>query len=140
VSETSKQNDVVERLKQIFMSMTIIMLMNVDLNNKWWIELIKTINYFRNRFSMINKLIIFYEIETKRKSFFAYLRRIETTNYAMKRKSITKWKKTCFQIISRRARRIQRESHLSNAALQRDHLSCLVYHRNQEKARRITSC
>jgi hypothetical protein len=70
-----------------------IMLKNVDLNDKWWIELIKTINYFRNRFSMTNKSIIFYEIDTKKKSFFVHFRRIETTNYAMKRKSITKWKK-----------------------------------------------
>jgi hypothetical protein len=34
VSKTSKQNEVVERLKQIFMSMISIMLKNVDLNNK----------------------------------------------------------------------------------------------------------
>jgi hypothetical protein len=74
-----------------------IMLKNVDLNDKWWIELIKTINYFRNRFSMTNKSIIFYEIDTKRKSFLAHLRRIETTNYAMKRKSITRWKKLAFR-------------------------------------------
>jgi hypothetical protein len=67
-----------------------IMLKNVDLNDKWWIELIKTINYFRNRFSMINKSIIFYEIDTKKKSFFAHFRRIETMIYVMKRKSITK--------------------------------------------------
>jgi hypothetical protein len=66
---------------------------NVDLNNKWWIELIKTINYFRNCFSMIDKSIIFYEIDTKKKFFFVHFRRIETIDYAMKRKSITKWKK-----------------------------------------------
>jgi hypothetical protein len=70
-----------------------IMLKNVDLNDKWWIELIKTINYFRNRFSMIDKSIILYEVDTKRKFFFAHFRRIETIDYAMKRKSITKWKK-----------------------------------------------
>jgi hypothetical protein len=93
VSKISKQNEVVERLKQIFMSMISIMLKNVDLNDKWWIELIKTINYLRNRFSMTNRSITFYEIDTKRKSFLAHLRRIETTSYAMKRKSITKWKK-----------------------------------------------
>jgi acyl carrier protein phosphodiesterase len=75
------------------MLMINIMFKNVDLNDKWWIELIKTINYFRNRFSMINKSIIFYEINTKRKSFFAHLRRIKTTSYVMKHKSITKWKK-----------------------------------------------
>jgi hypothetical protein len=93
VSETSKQNEIVERLKQILMSMINIMLKNVDLNDKWWIELIKTINYFRNRFSMINTSIISFEIDTKRKFSFAHLRRIETTDYVMKRKSITKWKK-----------------------------------------------
>jgi hypothetical protein len=54
MSKTSTQNEIVKRLRQIFMSMINIMLKNVDLNNKWWIELIKTINYFRNRFSMIN--------------------------------------------------------------------------------------
>jgi hypothetical protein len=97
VSKTSKQNEIVERLKQIFMSMINIMLKNVDLNDKWWIELIKTINYFRNRFSMTNKSIIFFEIDTKRKFFFAHLRRIETTSYVMKRKSITKWKKLAFR-------------------------------------------
>jgi hypothetical protein len=93
VSKISKQNEIVERLKQILISMISIMLKNVDLNDKWWIELIKTINYLRNRFSMTNKSIILYEIDTKRKSFLAHLRRIETTNYAMKRKSITRWKK-----------------------------------------------
>jgi hypothetical protein len=74
-----------------------IMLKNVDLNDKWWIELIKTINYLRNRFSMTNKSIILCEIDTKRKSFFAHLRRIETTSYVMKRKSITRWKKFVFR-------------------------------------------
>jgi hypothetical protein len=74
-----------------------IMLKNVDLNDKWWIELIKTIYYLQNRFSMTNKLIIFYEIDIERKFFFAHLRRIETTSYVMKRKSITKWKKLVFK-------------------------------------------
>ncbi len=74
-----------------------IMLKNVDLNNKWWIALIKTINYFRNRSSMTNRLIIFFEIDTKRKFFFAHFRSIETTNHVMKRKSITKWKKLIFK-------------------------------------------
>ncbi len=35
VSETSKQNEIVERLKQLLMSMISIMLKNVDLNDKW---------------------------------------------------------------------------------------------------------
>jgi hypothetical protein len=51
------------------MSMINIMLKNVDLNDKWWIELIKTINYFRNRSSMIDKSIIIYEIDTKKNYF-----------------------------------------------------------------------
>ncbi len=97
VSKTSKQNEIVERLKQIFMSMISIMLKNVDLNDKWWIELIKTINYFRNRSSMTSKSITSFEIDTRWKSSFAYLRRIKTTNYVMKRKSITKWKKLVFK-------------------------------------------
>jgi hypothetical protein len=77
-----------------------IMLKNVDLNDKWWIELIKTINYFRNRSSMTNKSIISFEIDTKRKFFLVHFRRIETTNYVMKRKSITKWKKLVFKSFS----------------------------------------
>jgi hypothetical protein len=97
VSETSKQNEVVERLRQILMSMISIMLKNVHLNDKWWIELVKTVNYLRNRSSMTNRSITFYEIDTKRKSFLAHLRRIETTNYVMKRKSITRWKKLVFR-------------------------------------------
>jgi hypothetical protein len=76
-----------------------IMLKNVDLNDKWWIKLIKTINYFRNRFSMIDKSIISYEIDTKKKLSFAH-RRIETIDYVMKRKSITKWKKLFFKSFS----------------------------------------
>jgi hypothetical protein len=82
------------------MSMINIMLKNVDLNDKWWIELIKTINYLKNRFSMTNKIITFYEIDTREKSFFAHLRQIETTNYVMKRKSITRWKKLAFRSFS----------------------------------------
>jgi hypothetical protein len=93
VSEILEQNEIVERLKQIIMSMINIMLKNVDLNDKWWIELIKTINYFKNRSSMIDRSIISYEADTKRKFFLAHLRRIETIDYAMKRKSITRWKK-----------------------------------------------
>jgi hypothetical protein len=77
-----------------------IMLKNVDLNDKWWIELIKTINYFRNRSSMIDKSIIFYEIDTKRKFFLVHFRRIETIDYVMKQKSITKWKKLIFKSFS----------------------------------------
>jgi hypothetical protein len=77
-----------------------IMLKNVDLNDKWWIELIKTINYFRNRFSMINKLITSFEIDMRRKFSFVHLRRIETTSYVMKRKSITRWKKLAFRSFS----------------------------------------
>jgi hypothetical protein len=93
VSDIFEQNEIVERLKQIIMSMISIMFKNVDLNDKWWIELIKTINYLRNRFSMIDRSITSYEVDTKRKFFFVHLRRIETIDYAMKRKSITKWKK-----------------------------------------------
>jgi hypothetical protein len=100
VSETSKQNEVVEHLKQTLMSMISIMLKDVDLNDKWWIELVKTINYFRNHFSMTNRFIISFEIDTKRKFFFAHLRRIETTDYVMKRKSVTKWKKLVFRSFS----------------------------------------
>jgi hypothetical protein len=70
-----------------------IMFKNVNLNDKWWIKLIKIVNYFRNRFSMIDKLIILYEVDTKKKFFFAHFRRIETIDYVMKRRSITKWKK-----------------------------------------------
>jgi hypothetical protein len=100
VSRTSKQNEIIKRLKQIFMSIINIMFKNVDLNDKWWIELIKTINYLRNRSSMTNKSIISFEVDTKRKFSFAYFRRIETTSYVMKRKSITRWKKLAFRSFS----------------------------------------
>jgi hypothetical protein len=81
VSKTSKQNEVVERLKQIFMFMINILLKNVDLNDKWWIELIKTINYLQNRFLMINRLIIFYKIDIKKNHFLFIL--IESKQWAM---------------------------------------------------------
>jgi hypothetical protein len=100
VSETSKQNEVVERLRQIFMLMINIMLKNVDLNDKWWIELIKTINYFRNRSSMTNRSIISFEADTKRKFSFVHLRRIDITSYVMKRKSVTRWKKLVLRSFS----------------------------------------
>jgi hypothetical protein len=83
VSKILEQNEIVERLKQIIMSIINIMLKNVDLNDKWWIELIKTINYLRNRFSMIDKLIIFCEIDMK--NFFFSLIFVES------RQSITLW-------------------------------------------------
>jgi hypothetical protein len=72
VSKIFEQNKLVECLKQVIMLMINIMLKDVDLNNKWWIELIKTINDFRNRFSMIDKSIIFYEVNTKKKFFFVH--------------------------------------------------------------------
>jgi hypothetical protein len=100
VSKTSKQNEIVERLKQILMFMINIMFKNIDLNDKWWIELIKTINYLRNRFSMTNKSIISFEIDTKRKFSFAHFRRIQTTSYVMKRKFVTKWKKLVLRSFS----------------------------------------
>ncbi len=100
MSKTSKQNEIVERLKQILMSMISIMLKNVDLNDKWWIELIKTINYLRNRSSIINKSITSFEIDTRRKFFFAHFRRIETRSYVMKRKLVTRWKKLVLKSFS----------------------------------------
>jgi hypothetical protein len=100
VSKIFEQNEIVERLKQIIMLMINIMFKNVDLNHKWWIELIKTINYLRSCSLMIDKSIIFYEIDTKKKCLFAHFRRIETIDYVMKRKSITKWKKLIFKSFS----------------------------------------
>jgi hypothetical protein len=46
-------------------------------------------------------------------------------------------KKVNFKIVFDRARKVRRELYLSNAASQRNHLSCLVYHLNQEKTWRI---
>jgi hypothetical protein len=90
VSSTLEQNEIAKRLNQIFMLMINIMLKNADLKNKWWIELIKTINYFRNRFSMTNKSITFYEVDTRKKFCLIHFRRIKTIDYVMKRKSVTR--------------------------------------------------
>jgi hypothetical protein len=49
---------------------------------------------------MINKSIISFEVDTRRKFFFAHLRRIETTSYVMKRKSVTRWKKLVLRSFS----------------------------------------
>jgi hypothetical protein len=52
-----------------------------------------------------------------------------------------KIKKANFQIVFRRTRKIRKRSHLSNAAFQRNHLSSLVRHLNQWKARKtIINC
>jgi hypothetical protein len=69
VSKIFEQNEIVKRLKQIIMLMINIIFKNINLNVKWWIELIKIINYFRNRSSIIDKSIIFYEVDTKKNSF-----------------------------------------------------------------------
>ncbi len=116
VSKILEQNEIVEHLRQIIMLMINIMLKNVDLNDKWWIKLVKTINYLRNRSSMIDKSITFYEIDTKKKFFFAHFRRIETINYAMKRKSITKWKKINLKIVFNRVCKVRKKLHLLNVA------------------------
>jgi hypothetical protein len=129
-----EQNEIVERLRQIIMSMINIMLKNVDLNDKWWIELIKTINYFRNRSSMIDKSIIFYEIDTKRKFFLAHFRRNWDNRLCYETKIDHEIKKTNSHIIFDCSRELRRESHLLNATSQRNHLSCFVCHLNQEKA------
>jgi hypothetical protein len=44
------------------------------------------------------------------------------------------------QIVFRRVRKIREKSHLSNVVFQRDHLSNLVRHLNQRKARKIIDC
>ncbi len=49
---------------------------------------------------MINKLIISFEINTRRKFSFVHLRRIKTMSYVMKRKSITRWKKLALRSFS----------------------------------------
>jgi hypothetical protein len=115
-----------------------IMLKNVDLNDKEWIELIKTINYFRNRSSMIDKSIIFLRNWHEKKNSFSFI-------FVESKQSITLWnvnrsrneKKIDLKIIFDRARKIRKKSHLSNVAFQRDFLSCFVCHLNQEKTRRI---
>jgi hypothetical protein len=104
-----------------------IMFKNVDLNDKWWIELIKTINYFRNRFSMIDRSIILYEIDTRKKLFFAHFRRIETIDYA-ETKIDHEMRKNNLQIVFDRSREVRKRSHLSNITSQRNHLSCFVDH------------
>jgi hypothetical protein len=116
--------------------MIIIMFKNVDLNDKWWIELIKTINYLRNRFSMIDKSIIFYEIDTKRKFFFVHFRRIETIDYVMKRKSITKWKKLISKSFSIVLVKYE-EDHIYRMLRFNEIIYRVSSHLNQEKTRRI---
>jgi hypothetical protein len=46
-------------------------------------------------------------------------------------------KKTCFQIVLCRACKLRKEQHLSNVTFQWNHLSCLVYYLNSEKAKKI---
>jgi hypothetical protein len=46
---------------------------------------------------MINRSITSFEVDIRRKFFLVYFRQIETTNYVVKRKSITKWKKLIFK-------------------------------------------
>jgi apolipoprotein N-acyltransferase len=88
----------------------------------------------------LTKSIISFEVDTKWKFSFAHLRRIETTDYVMKRKVNHEMKKVNLQIFFRRARRIRKKSHLSNVAFQRNHLSSFVRHLNQREARRIINC
>jgi hypothetical protein len=117
--------------------MTSIMLKNDDLNDKWWIELIKTINYFRNRFSMINKSIIFFRNKHETKILFCSF----SSNWDNKLRHETQinheMKKAYFQIVLCRTCKLRKKSHLSNAAFQRNHLSSLVHHLNQWKAKKI---
>jgi hypothetical protein len=49
-------------------------------------------------------------------------------------------KKTYSQIVFCRTCKLQKKSHLSNVASQRDHLSSLVRHLNQWKAKKIINC
>jgi hypothetical protein len=69
------------------------MLKNVNLSNKWWIQIRQTINYLRNRFSVTNRSIISYKIFINSKLFLNYLKRVEIKDLIMIRKSSTKWQK-----------------------------------------------
>jgi hypothetical protein len=93
ILEILEQNEVVKRLEQILMNMINAMLKNADLSNKWWIELIKTINYLRNRSSIVNRDVIFYETINDVKLILSNLQQIETINYVITRKLATRWKK-----------------------------------------------
>ncbi len=84
----------------------------------------RQINYFlRNRY--------------EKKAFFRSSSSNRNNRLRYETKVDHEMKKIDLKIVFDRARRIRKESHLSNAASQRNHLSCLVCHLNQEKTWRI---
>ncbi len=90
------------------------------------------INYFKNRFSMINKVIIFYKIDIKK-----ILSCSSASNRNDELRHETKidheMKEIRIQIIFCRFCKLRKKLHISNATFQRDHLSCFVRHMSQKK-------
>ncbi len=80
----------------------------------------RQINYFlRNRYE---KKILFRSFSSNQNNRLRYETKVDH-----------EMKKIDLKIVFDYARKIQKKSYLSNAAFQRDHLSCLVCHLNQEK-------
>lgn len=59
-----------ERLRQTLHDMAIAMLKKIDLFMKYWLKLIFTSNYLRNRLSVVGRAITLYEIYSKHKLNF----------------------------------------------------------------------
>lgn len=69
------------------------MLKDLTLDKKWWVELVRTANYLRNRSPVVNLDITPYEASTGVRPELGHLRAIGTIGYAMLRKPATGWKK-----------------------------------------------
>lgn len=93
VPGTPEQNGAAERLNQTLLRKASTMLKDLALDKKWWIELIKTANYLRNRSPVANLNVTPYEASTGIKPQLGHLKTIGTTGYAMLRKPSTGWKK-----------------------------------------------
>jgi hypothetical protein len=115
------------------MSMINIMLKNVDLNDKWWIELIKN-NQLSSK-SLFDDRQINHSLRNRheKKIFFRSFSTNWDNRLCYEAKIDHEMKKINFQIVFDRSREIRKESHLSNVTFQRNHLSRFVDHLNKEK-------
>ena len=71
-----------------------IIIKNIDLNWKYWSELIFAINYLRNRNSIQIRKFSFYELNIERKFRLIHIKRINIENFIIVKRFIIEWKKS----------------------------------------------
>ena len=77
IVDNSQMNEFVERLNETLLRKTNTILKDADLNLKWWLKLIATVNLYRNISLVFDRIVISFEVFIEHFYNYDHLRRIE---------------------------------------------------------------